>query len=87
MAALWLRLLALLRRHCHPRAKVFVGPCHCATRKAAEAMGALVFSVALGGYIMPDDRSRRRDGAPFVWVTCPYCGGELLEVKDDARHP
>lgn len=45
-------------------------------------MGALVFSVALGGYIMPDDRSRRRDGAPFVWVTCPYCGGELLEVTD-----
>lgn len=69
--------------------------CRCETRQAAQRTGFFEYSAALRGWIFPDDarrvsfaRERWRGqtpdhtGEPWVWHSCPFCGGDLGDVTD-----
>ncbi len=61
-------------------------PCH-ACRDAVQ-YGVLVWSPTLRAYLMPDIPWRRRAGAvtePYSLTVCPWCGGDLVTVRDDGE--
>lgn len=54
--------------------------CHCPARRVAQQQGRFYFTPIHKGYVFPDSEGvpRRDDGRPFVWVDCPWCGGQLM---------
>ena len=53
--------------------------CHCPQRNAAQLANQFFYVQHFHGYVWADSEGvpRRRDGRPFVWVNCPWCGGSL----------
>lgn len=45
----------------------------------AQREGRFFYATAHAGYVFPDREGvpRRTDGRPFVFVTCPWCGGDM----------
>lgn len=52
--------------------------CRCDQRMEAQRAGTFIYSVAAEGFIFTGDCPKRKNNAPFVWMCCPYCGGDLL---------
>lgn len=57
----------------------FTHRCGCKERQEAQREGRFFYATAHAGYVFPDKEGvpRRRDGRPYVWVTCPFCGNDL----------
>lgn len=65
-------------------------PCPpCQACRDAVQFGALVWSPQLRAYTMPDLPWRRRKGVgvtePYSFTVCPWCGGDLVTVRDDGE--
>lgn len=55
--------------------------CHCPQRNAAQQAEEFFYVPLYHGYVWADkmDVPRRKDGRKFVWVTCPFCGGDISD--------
>ena len=54
--------------------------CHCRQRQDAQRANHFYYATAHAGFIFRDEDGTVRIGAkPAVWVTCLFCGGDILE--------
>lgn len=53
--------------------------CHCPQRVQAQREGRFFYIPLHHGYVWADSEGvpRRKDGRPFVFTCCPFCGGSL----------
>jgi len=59
--------------------------CRCEERQEAQRNGRLSFNAFYRGFIfaLGDGTPRRKNGGPFIWLDCPWCGGTLLPCGED----
>lgn len=69
----------------------------CAEREQAERDGVLMYSHIYAGWVLTDIPARSvswqtryyaeergvdlHDGEPIIWVSCPWCGGDLGDAS------